>query len=111
MLVTNYIKKTLEQPLEKNKKPQVSKGETRGIHSMAFEKHHSSACLAKKEKVGFQPEPAPTKVEKPEQMEGHLPYHLPKRYGTDPQEHQQRKSVSLLTPSIAYRIWTVARIY
>ena len=48
---------------------------------------HSSACLAKREKVGFQLELAPTKAGKPEQMEGHLPYHLPKRYGTAPQEH------------------------
>lgn len=72
MLVINYTKKALEQPLEKNKKPQVSKGETRGIHSMAFEKHHSSACLEKKEKAGFQLELAPTKAGKPEQMEESL---------------------------------------
>lgn len=44
---------------------------------MAFEKHHSSACLAKREKEVFQVEPEPTKAMKPEQMEGHLPYHLP----------------------------------
>ena len=38
---------------------------------------HSSACLVKREKVGFQLEPEPTKAGKPEQMEGHLQYHLP----------------------------------
>ena len=38
---------------------------------------HSSACWAKREKVGFQLELAPTKAMKPEQMEGHLQYHLP----------------------------------
>ena len=38
---------------------------------------HSSACLAKREKVGFQLELAPTKAGKPEQMEGHLQYQLP----------------------------------
>ena len=38
---------------------------------------HSLAYLAKREKAGFQQEPAPTKAGKPEKMEGHLPYHLP----------------------------------
>ena len=40
---------------------------------------HSLAYLAKREKAGFQLEPAPTKAGKPEQTEGHLPYHLPYR--------------------------------
>ena len=72
---------------------------------------HSSACLAKREKAGFQLKPAPTKAGKPEQMEGHLQYQLPLEYGTAAQEYPQRKSESLLPPSIAYRFWTVAKIY